>query len=128
MEFGNDEKSHMRLSSFLLVLWALLSAGCSIDETPADIAQKLIPEIAQELIQHHDSARLEGMTSEITAALAEHSADDTTYAIGAPDLNGETGISFFEKQNRTRFLALGLDLKASETSYIISAVSFAPAK
>ena len=92
--FPSSPISLMRISSHGMILCALLCTACSSDETPADIAQKSIPEIAQELIQRHNPTRLEGMTPKIEAALAEHPEDDTTFAIGAPDLNGETGISF----------------------------------
>jgi hypothetical protein len=95
----------------------------SSNNTPADIHQKLLPQIAQELIDHHDSSRVTGLTPEIKALLEKHSAEDVTFTIGASDLHGETGISFYTKQDHKRFLALGLDLNAKEDGYILSGVS-----
>lgn len=95
----------------------------STDETPADINQKLVPQIAQELIEHHESSRVAGLTPVIKAALEKYPADDVTFTIGDPDLHGETGISFYTKQDHKCFLALGLDLDAKEDGYILSGVS-----
>jgi len=107
---------------FIGILSLLLTA-CSLDETPADIHQKLVPQIAQELIQRHESSRVAGLTPEIEAALEKHSAGDVTYSLGAPDLHGETGISFYTRADHKRFLALGLDLNAKQDGYIVSGVS-----
>jgi hypothetical protein len=104
---------------FICFLWLLGST----DETPNDIHQKLVPQIAQELIDHHDSSRVAGLTPEIKAALEKYPAEDVTFTIGASDLHGETGISFYTKQDHKRFLALGLDLNAKEDGYILSGVS-----
>ena len=105
------------------IIGSLLLASCSVDETPADIEKKLIPQIAQELILHHESSRVEGLTPEIKSALEKYPAQDVTYRIGASDLNGETGISFYTKQDHKRFLAIGLDLNANEDGYIVGKVS-----
>jgi len=109
----------------VLSICSLFLAACS-DETPADISDRLLPVIAQELAQHHESSRLDGMTPEVRAALAKHPANKVTFSFGAPDSRGETGISFFTKREHKRFLALDLDLKASEDGYIITGVSSAP--
>ena len=112
------------------VICSFFLAGCSVDETPADIHQKLVPQIAQELIQHHDSSRVTGLTLEIKSALEKHSVDDVTFTIGAPALYGkyglifyETGISFYTKQDHKCFLALGFMLNADEKGYILDGYS-----
>jgi hypothetical protein len=112
----------MRVPVSVLIVCGFFLSACS-DETPADIAGRLLPVIAQELIQHHDSSRLDGMTPEIKSALAKYPADEVTFSIGAPDSRGETGISFFTKRDHKRFLAIDLWLKASEDGYGISGVS-----
>jgi len=108
---------------FLSGIGSLFLAACSSDETPADIHKKLVPQIAQELIEHHESSRVAGLTPEIKTALEKYPAEDVTYTMGAPDLHGETGVSFYTKQDHKRFLALGLDLNAHEDGYIVSGVS-----
>jgi hypothetical protein len=108
---------------FIVFSVASLLASCSFDETPADINQRLIPKIAEELIAKQNSKRVQGITSEIRKVLKEHEGEGITYKVGAPDLNGETGVRFYSQKNQRQFLAIALNLRASRDSYNVGGVS-----
>jgi len=105
-----------------------LSGGCGFDETPADIHRKLVPQIAQELIVSKQSRRLVGLPSEATMILRRHAKDKIVFEIGAQELNAETGIRFYSKDEHRFLLAVGLDLNATGDGYIVSGITKGPEK
>lgn len=84
---------------------------------------KLLPVISQELITQHSSSRLNGVSPQITNALAAYPPAEITYKIETPDASSETGICFYSKKDNSRFLAIGLNLNASMKAYNINFVS-----
>lgn len=102
---------------------AVILSGCLFDETPADLHQKLIPKIAQELISTQHSNRVNGLPPQVEKILKEHAKKGIAFEIGAPQMSSETGIRFYSKEGHRLFLIIGLDLNASQNGYIVSGVS-----
>jgi hypothetical protein len=105
---------------------AVILNGCSFDETPADIHQKLVPQIAQELVATQHSDRLKGLPAQATQILKEHAEKGIAFETGAPQMPSETGIRFYSKEGRRLFLVVGLNLNASQNGYIVSGISEEP--
>ncbi len=99
----------------------LILSACSFNKTPADINENLVSQIAKELIETQDSARLEGVTPQIQSSLKDHAEDGITFEVGASQAGPETGIQFYTKEDHKLFLSLGLDLNASKNGYILVA-------
>jgi hypothetical protein len=118
-------KMRLKLHLFSLTV-ASLVVGCSFDETPNDVHEKLVPKIVEGLLADGYSPLVEGITPEIIFALQKHAAEGITYKLGAPELGGETGMRFYSKSDHRQFLAIALYLNASKKRYTVGSVSVAP--
>jgi hypothetical protein len=95
----------------------LLLGGCGpIDTTPADIHQRLIPKIANDILTRGESALLRQQPQNYLSVLSPTSAVRYEPRITA-GLEGEAGITFFRMPENTPILALSFDLHEDMQSY-----------
>ncbi len=107
-----------------MILWATLGIGLvACDQTPADVHQELLPQLAEELIRTGTASRISGLTPEIQSALRSHFGE-LGYKIGPPSeekrpvvLGSETGLTFYIENEGNVVLYIGLALDAKMDGY-----------
>jgi len=105
----------MNFTLMACVTLLLVSACSDPFDTPNDIHDRLVPRIAKDLIETGSSGLLRNQPFDYSGILTPR--EEIRYQHGAPEMNGDTGITFYRGNNPEPILMVGLMLYMDKKSY-----------